>query len=491
MKKTLSKKYQLYINGEWKDSSDKTSIISINPATGQELASIANASKKDVDIAVNAARKAFDKWKNTTPKERAKILNLIADIIDKNKEWLATVETLDNGKPIRETLNVDIPLAADHFRYFASAILVEEGTASILDGNKLSINIKEPIGVVAQIIPWNFPFLIAAWKLAPALASGCCVVLKPSSFTSISLLELMKLIEKIIPKGVINIITGEGSKSGEILRTHSGIDKIAFTGSTNVGKDIAIGAATNLIPATLELGGKSANIIFDDADLEKAIDGVQLGILFNQGQVCCAGSRIFVHEKIYDDFLKKIIKKFNEIKVGDPLDKNTQMGSQINKKHLDKILHHIEQGKQEGAKVICGGESFNKGPLSKGAFMKPTLLVNVTNQSCIAQEEIFGPVAVVIKFKDEDEVIKMANDSLYGLGGAVFTKNINRALKVAQAIQSGRIWINTYNQIPEGAPFGGYKKSGIGRETHKIVLNHYTQIKNIMIDLSNKPSGFY
>lgn len=487
----LDKKYKLYIDGEWKDSSDKKTIKTFNPATGEELAEISEASKKDVDDAVLAARKALETWKKTTPQQRSEILEKIADVIEANAEWLARVETLDNGKPIRETTNVDIPLAVDHFRYFASAIRVDEGTATVLDGNKLSIVLKEPIGVVGQIIPWNFPFLMAAWKLAPVIAAGCTTVIKPSASTSLSILEFAKLIDGILPKGVLNIITGSGSKSGEYLRVHNGLDKLAFTGSTEVGRSIAQAAADRLIPATLELGGKSANIIFDDADFEQAIDGVQLGILFNQGQVCCAGSRVFVQEKIYDKFIDALINRFKEINVGDPLDMSTQMGSQINEAQLNKILKMIEIGKKEGAEVLVGGERITEGKLSKGAFMRPTLLGNVKNEMCIAQEEIFGPVAVVIKFKDEQEVIKLANENKYGLGGGVYSQNITRALNVARSIESGRIWINTYNQIPSGAPFGGYKQSGIGRETHKIILEHYTQQKNIMIDLTGKPSGFY
>lgn len=487
----LQKKYQLFINGEWRDSSDGETLTTTNPANGNFLAEIADASENDVNNAVAAARHALKTWKLTTPYERATILEKIADIIDENADFLATVETMDNGKPIRETKAVDIPLAADHFRYFAGAIRVEEGSANILDGNKLSIVLREPIGVVGQIIPWNFPFLMAAWKLAPVIAAGCTTVLKPSGSTSLSLLEFTKLIEGLLPKGVLNVVTGRGSKAGEFLRTHKGLDKLAFTGSTEVGKSIAKAAADRLIPATLELGGKSANIIFDDADFKQAIDGVQLGILFNQGQVCCAGSRVFVQESIYDKFLDQIVKHFQNIKVGDPMDPTTVMGSQINEAQIQRTLKYIQIGIDEGAKIAVGGERITDGELAKGAFMRPTLLVNVTNDMRIAQEEIFGPVAVVIKFKDEEDVIKMANESIYGLGGGVYSQNITRALRVARSIETGRVWVNTYNQIPSGSPFGGYKESGIGRETHKVILEHYTQMKNIMIDLTGNPSGFY
>ena len=487
----LDKSYKLFIDGKWIDSKDKKTIETFNPATGEKLADIVEATLDDVNLAVSSARKAFNEWRKTTPVQRAEILEKIANIIDENKEWLAKVETMNNGKPIRETMNVDVPLSSDHFRYFASVIRTDEGNANILDGNKLNIILKEPIGVVGQIIPWNFPFLMAAWKLAPALAAGCTVVIKPSGATSLSLLELVKLIQHLLPNGVLNVITGSGSKSGEYLKNHEGIDKLAFTGSTEVGRAIAESAAKRLIPATLELGGKSANIIFDDVDFDKAIDGVQLGILFNQGQVCCAGSRVFVQERIYDKFIDQIAKRFKDIKVGNPLDENTQMGSQISEGHLNKILKYIEIGKKEGAKVLVGGNRITTNGLDKGAFLEPTLLVDVKNDMCVAQEEIFGPVAVIIRFKDEDELIKMVNDSIYGLGGGIFTTNITRALNIANKMETGRVWINTYNQIPSGSPFGGYKQSGIGRETHKSTLDNYCQTKNIMIDLTGQPSGFY
>lgn len=485
------KQYKLFIDGKWVDASDGSTLKSTNPANGDFLAEIVDATNEDVDKAVQAARKAFETWSVTTTAQRAEILDKIAARIHENAEFLAKVETMDNGKPIRETKNVDIPLAADHFRYFAGVIRSEEGSANILDGNKLSIVLREPIGVVGQIVPWNFPFLMAAWKLAPVIAAADTTVLKPSSSTSLSILELMKLIEDLIPAGVINVITGKGSRSGDYLVQHEGLDKLAFTGSTEVGRNIGIEAAKRIIPATLELGGKSANIFFDDCDIEQALDGVQLGILFNQGQVCCAGSRIFVQEGIYDEFVEKAIERFKNVKVGDPLDESTQMGAQVNVRQAEKILGYVESGKKEGAKVAVGGTRACKAQFSDGAFVEPTLLVDVTNDMAIAQEEIFGPVGVVIKFKDVDDVVKMANESVYGLGGGVYTKNIDTALDVARRVKTGRIWVNTYNQIPAGAPFGGIKQSGIGRETHKMILDNYTQAKNIMIDLTGKGSGFY
>ena len=491
MKTCLQEKYGLFINGQWQPASDGKTFKSYNPANGELLAECAQATDADLDLAVDSAWKAWDSWKQTTPAERAKILNRIADIIDENAEHLAMVETLDNGKPIRETMAIDIPYSAEHFRYFAGAVLAEEGTASMLDGNTMSLILREPIGVVGQIVPWNFPFLMAAWKLAPVLASGCCTVFKPSSTTSLSVLEFARLIQDVLPAGVFNVITGSGSGVGNSMLKHKGFRKLAFTGSTEVGRDVALAAAEKLIPSTLELGGKSANIFFDDCKWDMALDGLQLGILFNQGQVCCAGSRVFVQEGIYDKFVEAAVKAFNHVKVGLPWEQDTQMGSQINEGQLKKILSYIDIAKSEGATIACGGERCTEGELAKGAFMKPTLITNVTNDMRVAQEEIFGPVACVIKFKAEDEVIEMANDSKYGLGGAVWTRDINRAIRVSRAIETGRMWVNTYNAIPAGAPFGGYKQSGIGRETHKVILEQYTQMKNIMINLSEAPSGFY
>ena len=490
-KAKLQERYQLFIGGQWKDASDHETFKTICPADGSTLAECAQATKEDVDEAVKAAWEAFKTWKHTTVAERAAILNKIAAIIDENKEHLAMVESMDNGKPIRETLAVDIPMAADHFRYFAGCIQAEEGSANILGKDTLSLILREPIGVVGQIVPWNFPFLMAAWKLAPVLASGCCTVFKTSSTTPLSVLEFARLVQDVIPAGVFNVITGSGSKSGQYMLDHPGFRKLAFTGSTEVGRNVALAAAQKLIPATLELGGKSANIFFEDCDWEMAMDGLQMGILFNQGQVCCAGSRVFVQESIYDRFVEEAVKRFNKVKVGLPWKEETQMGSQIDRRQMEKILKYVEIGKEEGAKVLCGGVQAKEVELEKGCFLRPTLLGDVTNDMRVAQEEIFGPVACIIKFKTEEEVLAMANDSAYGLGGAVWTRDINRALRVARDVETGRMWVNTYNAIPEGAPFGGCKASGIGRETHKVILEHYTQMKNIMINMAEAPTGFY
>lgn len=491
MNVNLKEHYGLYIGGKFVPASDGAEFETTNPATGEHLAYCAEATWEDVDAAVNAAWKAFPAWKKVDPIQRAEILNKIADRIDENAELLATVETLDNGKPIRETMAIDVPLSSDHFRYFASAIRTEQGTATVLDGGYLSMVLREPIGVVGQIVPWNFPFCMAAWKLAPVLASGDCTVIKSSSATPLSLLVFMELISDLVPAGVINVITGKGSKSGQYILEHPDFRKLAFTGSTEVGRNVAVAAAQKLIPATLELGGKSANIFFDDCNFEQAVDGLQLGILFNQGQVCCAGSRVFVQEGIYDKFVDAAVKAFQKVRQGDPLDPNTQIGSQINEAQIKKIASYMEIAKQEGATIACGGKRATEGALKDGCFFEPTLITNVNNKMRIAQEEIFGPVAVVIKFKTEDEVIAMANDSTYGLGGAVWTQDITRAMKVARSVETGRMWVNTYNQLPAGAPFGGYKNSGIGRETDLSILDAYTQKKNIFINLNTVPSGFY
>ncbi|MCE5256448.1 MAG: aldehyde dehydrogenase [Spirochaetaceae bacterium] len=490
MVKPMDSEYTLFIDGKWVDGGGKK-FETRCPANGEVLATCAEADKEDVDKAVKAAWRAFETWKDVSPQERQRMLLKIADLMEANADKLAMIETLDNGKPIRETRGVDIPLSIDHFRYFAGVVRAEEGEATMIDKDTMSLILREPIGVVGQIIPWNFPLTMAAWKLAPALAAGDCVVIKPSSETPLSILELAKILAEVLPPGVVNVVTGRGSTTGNYILEHPGFRKLAFTGSTEVGYSIADAAAKKLIPATLELGGKSANIFFPDCPWEKAIEGVQLGILFNQGQVCCAGSRVFVHEAIYDRFLNECVTAFEKVKVGLPWEESTQMGSQINEVQVQKILSYIEIGKKEGAKVASGGYRITSGGLDKGCYVAPTILDNVDNKMRVAQEEIFGPVACFIKFKDEEEVIKMANDSEYGLGGAVWTKDLNRAFRVAGGIETGRMWVNNYNSLPAHAPFGGYKKSGIGRETHKMILEHYTQTKNIFISLSEKKVGLY
>ncbi|KLU60649.1 putative aldehyde dehydrogenase AldA [Peptococcaceae bacterium CEB3] len=491
MQKPMDASYKLYIGGQWVEGVEGKTYKSYCPANGEFLATCVDAGKEDVDRAVKAAWQAFPSWKEKSPQDRAAVLLRVADLIDANAEKLAMVETLDNGKPIRETTGIDVPLSSDHFRYFASAVRTEEGRAVMIDKDTLSLILREPLGVVGQIIPWNFPLLMAAWKIAPALAAGNCVVIKPSSATPLSILELAKILDQVLPPGVVNVVTGRGSTTGNHMLSHPDFNKLAFTGSTEVGYTIADAAAKKLIPATLELGGKSANIYFEDCPWEKALEGVQMGILLNQGQVCCAGSRVFVQEAIYDKFLAAAVDAFGKVKVGLPWEKDTLMGSQINQMQLEKILAYVEVGKKEGANVACGGNRLTNNGLDKGFFMQPTILAEVDNKMRVAQEEIFGPVVCFIKFKDEEDVIKMANDSEYGLGGAVWTRDINRAFRVARAVETGRMWVNNYNNLPAHAPFGGYKKSGIGRETHLMMLEHYSQKKNIFISLTEEKAGLY
>ena len=488
---SVDEAYKLYINGQWVDGTSGKKLVSYNPSNGEKLSEFVDASHEDVDKAVEAATEAFKSWKTVSVEERSKMLLKIADLIDENKEHLALVETLDNGKPLRETTGADVPLSADHFRYFAGVIRSEEGTAKELDDETLTITLKEPIGVVGQIIPWNFPLLMAAWKIAPAIAGGNTVVIHPSSSTSLSLLELAKLMDQVLPAGVVNVITGKGSDSGDYMLHHKGFAKLAFTGSTEVGYTVAKAAADRLIPATLELGGKSANIFFDDAPWERAVEGAANGILFNQGQVCSAGSRIFVQEGIYDKFVRALKEKFESVQVGLPWEEGVQMGAQINQRQLDKILEYVEIGQKEGAKLVTGGHQLKENGLDKGVFMEPTILADASNDMRIAQEEIFGPVATVIKFKTEEEVIRLANDSEYGLGGGVWTRDLNTALRVARKVETGRMWVNQYTNFAAGAPFGGYKKSGIGRETYKSILDAYTQTKNIFISTKEEKDGLY
>ena len=490
-KSVIDTEYKLYINGQWVEGSEGKKMATYSPSTGEKLSEFVDASHADVDAAVEAAQEAFKTWKTVGVEERSKLLLKIADLIDENKEHLAMVETLDNGKPLRETMGADVPLSADHFRYFAGVIRSEEGTAKELNDTSITITLKEPIGVVGQVIPWNFPLLMAAWKIAPAIAAGNTVVIHPSSSTPLSLLELAKIFDQVLPAGVVNVITGKGSDSGDYMLHHEGFAKLAFTGSTEVGYKVARAAADRLIPATLELGGKSANIFFNDAPWERAIEGAQSGILFNQGQVCSAGSRIFVQEGIYDKFVSELKEKFESLNVGLPWEEGVQMGAQINQGQLDKILKYVEIGQAEGATLVTGGYQLKENGLENGAFMAPTILADASNDMRIAQEEIFGPVATVIKFKTEEEVIRLANDTEYGLGGGVWTSDLNTALRVARKVETGRMWVNQYTNFSAGTPFGGYKKSGIGRETYKSILDAYTQTKNIFISTKVEKDGLY
>ncbi len=475
------KSYQLLIGGQWVDSVSQKTNSSYNPATGELLTEYQEGSAEDVDLAVAAARDAFKSWRHTSPAERQSLLLKIADRLEQEQERIATLETLDNGKPYNESSTIDLPAAIDHFRYFAGVIRAHSDETSIIDEHTISLSIREPIGVVGQIIPWNFPLLMAAWKLAPVIAAGDTVVINPASLTPISLLELGRILNEVLPAGVVNIVTGRGSVVGQTILDHQDIDKLAFTGSTEIGYTVAKAAAKKLIPATLELGGKSANIVFPDANMEKAVKYAAIAILMNQGQACESGSRLFLHEDIYDQFLVSLKARFESIRVGDPMAKETQMGSQISENQLNTILNYVDIAKKEGATILTGGKRLTDNGLDKGFFMQPTIITDVTNNMQVAVEEIFGPVLCVIKFKDEQDAIDMANDSEYGLGGGVWTQDINRALRVARAVRTGRMWVNTYHELPAHAPFGGYKKSGLGRETHKMMLEAYSEVKNIII----------
>ena len=468
----------------------------ISPVNGKVYTQAARSTAEDIDLALDAAHAAADAWGKTSATERSNILLKIADRLEANLELLAYAETVDNGKPIRETLNADIPLAVDHFRYFAGCLRGEEGSISEIDGNTVAYHFKEPLGVVGQIIPWNFPILMAAWKIPPALAAGNCVVLKPAESTPISLLILIELIADLLPPGVLNIVNGFGREAGMPLATSKRIAKIAFTGSTTTGRVIAQAAANNLIPATLELGGKSPNIFFadimdkDDAFLDKAIEGLVL-FAFNQGEVCTSPSRALIQESIYDKFMERVLKRVAAIKMGSPLDTDTMMGAQASKEQLTKILSYLELGKAEGAQVLIGGEQAKVGgDLDGGYYVQPTLFKG-HNKMRIFQEEIFGPVLAVTTFKDEAEALEIANDTLYGLGAGVWSRNGNVAYRMGRAIKAGRVWTNCYHAYPAHAAFGGYKESGLGRENHKAMRGHYQQTKNLLVSYSENKLGFF
>ncbi len=468
----------------------------ITPISGQVYTKAARSTAEDIELALDAAHEAAPKWAATAPADRANILLKIADRLEANLEKLAYAETVDNGKPMRETLNADIPLTVDHFRYFAGCVRAQEGALSQIDSNTVAYHFHEPLGVVGQIIPWNFPILMAAWKLAPALGAGNCVVLKPAESTPISILVLVELIADLLPPGVLNIVNGYGREAGMPLATNKRINKIAFTGSTATGKVIAQAAAGNLIPATLELGGKSPNIFFedvmaqDDAFLDKAVEGLVL-FAFNQGEVCTCPSRALIQESIYDRFIERALKRVAAIQQGSPLDTGTMMGAQASSMQMDKIMTYLELGKQEGAQVLCGGNRAQLGgDLAGGYYIQPTLFKGNNNMR-VFREEIFGPVLAVTTFKDEAEALRIANDTPYGLGAGVWSRDGSRAYRMGRAIQAGRVWTNCYHAYPAHAAFGGYKESGIGRETHKAMLDHYQQTKNLLVSYSPNALGFF
>lgn len=460
------------------------------------LCKVASSSTDDVDLALDAAHQAKDAWGKMPVQQRANLLLKVADRMEQNLELLANAETWDNGKPIRETSGADVPLAIDHFRYFASCVRAQEGGISEIDSETVAYHFHEPLGVVAQIIPWNFPLLMACWKMAPALAAGNCIVLKPAKLTPLSVLLLMELVQDILPAGVINVVNGAGGEIGEYLATSKRIAKVAFTGSTEVGQRIAGYAAQNLIPATLELGGKSPNIFFadvmdkEDEFFDKALEGFAL-FAFNQGEVCTCPSRALVQESIYERFMERAIKRVEAIKTGNPLDMETQMGAQVSAGQMKTILDYIEIGKNEGAEVLTGGAKKKlEGSLNEGYYLQPTILLGKNNMR-VFQEEIFGPVLAVTTFKDMDEALQIANDTAYGLGAGVWSRDGNVAYHMGRNIQAGRVWTNCYHAYPAHAAFGGYKQSGIGRETHKMMLDHYQQTKCLLVSYSSKPMGLF
>jgi len=489
-------KYDNFIGGKWVAPVKGGYFDVISPITGKPYTKTSRSSAEDVELALDAANTAEEKWGKTSTTERSNILLKIADRIEANLELIATADTVDNGKPIRETMNADIPLTIDHFRYFAGAIRAQEGSISQIDNDTVAYHFQEPLGVIGQIIPWNFPILMAAWKLAPALAAGNCVVLKPAEFTPISIMIMMEVIQDLVPPGVINIVNGYGREVGAPLANSKRIAKIGFTGSTATGRVIAQAAASNLIPATLELGGKSPNVFFadimdeDDAFFDKAIEGLVL-FAFNQGEVCTCPSRAIIQESIYDKFMERVIGRVQAIKQGNPLDPNTMLGAQASQDQLNKIMSYIDIGKQEGAEVLIGGSrNLLGGDLAEGYYVQPTLLRG-HNKMRVFQEEIFGPVLAVTTFKDEADALAIANDTIFGLGAGVWSRNGTTAYRMGRGIKAGRVWTNCYHAYPAHAAFGGYKESGIGRENHKMMLDHYQQTKNLLVSYNPNKLGFF
>ena len=488
--------YDNFIGGKWLPPAQGEYMSNLSPATAEEICKVAKSSQEDVDAALDAAHVAAVDWAHVSQAERCAVLEKIADAIEENREMLAVTESWENGKPVRETLNADIPLAADHFRYFAAAARSMEGRLTVLDEKTTAFHYREPLGVVGQIIPFNFPILMAAWKLAPALAAGNCSVIKPASPTPWSILKLAEVLEDVVPPGVINVVTGPGAEVGKALATSPKIAKIGFTGETTTGRLMMQYAAENLIPVTLELGGKSPNIFFedvmahDDAYLDKAVEGLVL-YAFNKGEVCTCPSRALIHESIYDEFMARCLARIEAIVQGNPLDESTMLGPQVSEQQLKKISSYVDIGRAEGAEVLIGGGRPTVPPeFANGYFYEPTVLRG-HNKMRVFQEEIFGPVLAVTTFRDEAEALSIANDTLYGLGAGVWTRDGNRASRMSRGIQAGRIWVNCYHQYPAGAAFGGYKMSGIGRENHAMMLDIYSQTKAVLVSTDENKLGFF
>ena len=495
-KPSFKAQYNNFIGGQFVAPVKGEYFDNISPIDGKVFTKAARSGKEDIELALDAAHAAFPSWSKSSAAYRAGILNKVADVMQANLEMLATIETIDNGKAIRESVNVDLPLCIDHFRYFAGVIRAEEGTISEHDENTVSICLQEPIGVVGQIIPWNFPLLMATWKIAPALAAGCCCVVKPAEQTPTSIMCLMELLQDVLPAGVLNIVTGFGPEAGKPLAQSPRISKVSFTGETTTGRLIMQYASENLIPVTMELGGKSPNIFFpsvaeaDDDFFAKAVEGAVM-FAVNQGEICTCPSRILVHESIYDKFIARVIKSTKAIKMGDPLDSTTMMGAQASNDQYEKIQTYLKLGIEEGAELLCGGAIQHlEGDLSTGYYIQPTIFKG-HNKMRIFQEEIFGPVVCVTTFKTTEEAIEIANDTMYGLGAGVWTRDAHELFKVPRAIQAGRVWVNCYHAYPAHASFGGYKKSGFGRENHKMMLGHYRQTKNMLVSYDKKKLGFF
>ena len=493
---SLRRQYDNYIGGRWIAPTTGEYFENLTPVTGQLLCQIARSSAADVNLALDAAHAAKGAWGRSSVTERGRMLERIAQRMEENLELLATIETWDNGKPIRETMAADLPLAIDHFRYFAGVIRAQEGGISQLDETTVAYHYHEPLGVIGLIIPWNFPLLMAAWKLAPALAAGNTVVLKPAEQTPLSILVLAELIEDLLPAGVLNIVNGFGLEAGKPLASSPRIQKIAFTGETTTGRLIMQYASQNIIPVTLELGGKSPNVFFadvmneDDAFFDKALEGFAMFAL-NQGEVCTCPSRALIQESIYEPFMERALGRVKAIRQGNPLDKSTMIGAQASSEQLEKILSYFDIGRQEGAEVLTGGKRATmEGELASGYYVEPTVFKG-NNRMRVFQEEIFGPVVSVTTFRDEEEALAIANDTLYGLGAGLWTRDINRAYRMGRGIEAGRVWTNCYHLYPAHAAFGGYKKSGIGRENHRMMLEHYQQTKNQLISYSPNAMGFF
>ena len=489
-------RYENFVGGKWLAPTEGRYRVNLSPATGRPITEVAHSTPADVELALDAAHAAKDAWGEASGAQRAAVLNAVADAIEANKEMLAVAESWENGKPVRETLNADVPLVVDHFRYFAAAARAEENTVTEIDKDLVAYHFREPLGVVGQIIPFNFPLLMAAWKLAPALAAGNCSVLKPASPTPWSILKLAEVIEDIVPPGVINIVTGPGAEIGKALAANPRIAKIGFTGETVTGRLIMQYAAQNLIPSTVELGGKSPNIFFadvmahDDEFLDKAVEGLVL-YAFNKGEVCTAPSRALVHRDIYDEFMARALARIETMTQGNPLDTDTQLGAQVSAQQLEKIVSYVEIGRREGAEVLIGGERVQVGgDFADGYYFQPTVLKG-DNKMRVFQEEIFGPVLAVTTFADDADALEIANDTLYGLGAGVWTRDGTRAYRMGRGIKAGRVWTNCYHQYPAGAAFGGYKISGIGRENHRMMLDHYSQTKNLLVSYSPNAVGFF